>query len=145
MQGIERIGVSLEKDLLTSFDEMVKNKGYQNRSEAIRDLIRKQLSVEKLDEPDASAVAAVCLVYDHHSTNLMEKLTKMQHSHLLETICTTHIHLDSHDCMEIIILKGKVTQINEVAENILSQKGVKLGNINLVAMKKKSHSHHISK
>ncbi len=133
MQQIERIGVSLEKGLLSKFDKLIAKKGYQSRSEAIRDLLRQQLSGERLADPKARAVAAVFVVYDHHSTKLMEKLTGLQHSHLLQTISSIHIHLDEHDCLEVIILRGKVAEINKMAENILSQKGVKLGKINFVA------------
>ena len=133
MERIERIGVSLEKGLLSDFDRLVSGRGYQNRSEAIRDLIRQELSKEQLGNPKARAVAAVCVVYDHHATKLMEKLTGLQHSHLLQTICTTHIHLDEHNCMEIIVLRGRVGEINKTAENILSQKGVKLGKVNVMA------------
>ena len=134
MKRIERIGVSLEKKLLADFDKLLTTQGYQSRSEAIRDLIRKQLSAQQLSDPKADAVAAVCLVYDHHATALMGKLTKLQHSHLLQTISSMHIHLDSHNCMEIIVLKGPVGQINKTAENIISQKGVKLGKVNYVTV-----------
>ena len=133
MQQIERIGVSLEEELLSRFDKLIAKKGYQSRSEAIRDLVRQQLSGEHLADPKAKAVAAVFVVYDHHSTKLMEKLTHLQHSHLLQTISSMHIHLDEHDCLEVIVLRGKVAEINKMAENMLSQKGVKLGKINLVA------------
>ncbi len=133
MQRIERIGVSLEKELLLRFDKLIAKKGYQSRSEAVRDLLRQQLSDERLADPKTRAVAAVFVVYDHHSTKLMEKLTGLQHSHLLQTISSIHIHLDEHDCLEVIILRGKVAEINKMAENILSQKGVKLGKINLIA------------
>ena len=133
MQRIERIGVSLEEELLSRFDKLIAKKGYQSRSEAIRDLVRQQLSGERLADPKAKAVAAVFVVYDHHSTKLMEKLTSLQHSHLLQTISSMHIHLDEHDCLEVIVLRGKVAEINKMAENILSQKGVKLGKINFVA------------
>ena len=134
MKQLERIGVSLDKKLLSRFDNFIAGRGYQSRSEAIRDLIRQQLSDERLSNPKARAVGAVCLVYDHHSTKLMQKLTGLQHSHLLQTICSMHIHLDAHDCMEVIVLRGRVGEINKMAENILSQKGVKLGRINLVAI-----------
>jgi len=133
MQRIERIGVSLEEELLSRFDKLIAKKGYQSRSEAIRDLVRQQLSGEHLADPKAKAVAAVFVVYDHHSTKLMEKLTSLQHSHLLQTISSMHIHLDKHDCLEVIVLRGKVAEINKMAENMLSQKGVKLGKINFVA------------
>lgn len=133
MEQVERIGVSLEKDLLSVFDKLIAKKGYQNRSEAIRDLIRRQISEDRLSHPKTKVVAAVFVVYDHHLTNLMQKLTKLQHSHLLQTISSMHIHLDEHDCLEVIVLRGRVEEINKVAENILSLKGVKLGRVNLVA------------
>lgn len=141
MKGVERVGVSLDKKLLSMFDKLIIEQGYQSRSEAIRDLIRQQLSDERLSNPKTEAVAAVCLVYDHHATKLMEKLTGLQHSHLLQTISSMHIHLDAHDCMEVIVLRGRVGQINKVAQNIISQKGVKLGRINLVATESNKHTH----
>jgi CopG family nickel-responsive transcriptional regulator len=132
MERVERIGVSLDKPLLEKFDKLIGQQGYQSRSEAIRDLVREQLSEEKLEDSSADAVAAVCLVYDHHASNLMKKLTALQHSHLLQVISSLHIHLGEHDCMEIIVLKGRIGQIKKVADSIISQKGVKLGKINLV-------------
>lgn len=133
MKRIERVGVSLDKKLLSMFDKLIAKRGYQSRSEAIRDLIRQQISSERLKNPKARAVAAVCLVYDHHSTKLMDRLIDLQHSHLLQTISSLHIHLDEHDCLEVIVLRGRVGEINKMAENIVSLKGVKLGRINLVA------------
>jgi CopG family nickel-responsive transcriptional regulator len=133
MEQVERIGVSLEKKLLSGFDKLIAKQGYPSRSEAIRDLIRERLSSERLSDPQAKAVAAVFVIYDHHSTKLMQELVGMQHSLLLQTICSMHIHLDAHDCMEIIVLKGQVGEINKTGENILSLKGVKLGKVNLIA------------
>jgi len=132
MSQLERIGISLKKDLLASFDRIIKKHGYDNRSQAIADLIRKCISERKLQNPRAQAVAAVCMVYDHHATKLMEKMTHLQHTHLLQTVCSTHVHLNEHDCMEVVVLKGHVSRINKLAENILSIKGVKLGKINFV-------------
>jgi len=134
MEQVERIGVSLDKKLLSLFDKLIAKQGYQSRSEAIRDMIRQQLSGERLRNPKARAVAAVCLVYDHHSTKLMEKLTDLQHSHLLQTISSIHVHLDEHNCLEVIVLRGRVGEMNKMAENIVSLKGVKLGRINFVTM-----------
>ena len=133
MADIERIGVSLDSDLLADFDKLIAQQGYQSRSEAIRDLVRQQLSQERLSDPETHAVAAVCLVYDHHATKLTEKLVALQHSHLLQAISSMHVHLDKHDCLEIIVLRGQVGEINRVGEQILSMKGVKLGRVNLVA------------
>ncbi len=133
MEQVDRIGVSLEKKLLSGFDKLITKQGYPSRSEAIRDLIRQCLSGERLSDPSSKAVAAVFVIYDHHSTKLMQELVGMQHSHLLQTICSVHIHLDAHDCMEIIVLKGQVGEINKTGENILSLKGVKLGKVNIIA------------
>ena len=132
MKRIERVGVSLDKRLLSAFDKLIAKQGYGSRSEAVRDLIRRQISSERLSNPKAKAVAAVFLVYNHHSTKLMDKLTHLQHSHILQTISSMHIHLDEHDCLEVIVLRGQVGEINKMAENIVSLKGVKLGRINLV-------------
>jgi len=133
MEYVERIGVSLEPALLAEFDKVIASKGYKNRSEAIRDLIRSELSREKLADPKSKAVAAVCLVYNHHQTELMRKMTDLQHSHLLHTICTMHVHLDKHDCMEVIVLKGPVGEIEKMADTLVSLKGVKLGKVNLIS------------
>jgi CopG family nickel-responsive transcriptional regulator len=137
MSQLERIGVSLDKKLLSMFDELIAKHGYQSRSEAIRDLVRRQLSEERLQHAEAKAVAAVFLVYDHHSTKLTDKLIALQHAHRpdsnLQVISSLHVHLDEHDCLEVIVLRGRVGEINEVAETILSMKGVKLGRLNVVA------------
>ena len=137
MADIERIGVSLDKELLSTFDKLIAGQGYKSRSEAIRDLVRRQLSEERLGNPKAKAVAAVFLVYDHHSTKLSESLIELQHAHTLnsslQVISSLHVHLDEHDCLEVIILRGRIGEINKVAENILSMKGVKLGRTNIIA------------
>ena len=133
MSQVERIGVSLDTELLSAFDALIAKRGYPSRSEAIRDLIRQEISDEQLANPKAQAVAAVFLVYTHHSTKLMATLTDLQHSHLLQTISSMHIHLDEHNCLEVIVLRGQVGEINKTAENLISLKGVKLGRINLLA------------
>ncbi|MCK4886374.1 MAG: nickel-responsive transcriptional regulator NikR [Planctomycetes bacterium] len=138
MKSLERIGVSLEKELLSDFDKLIKKQGYQSRSEALRDLIRHQLSEQTIENPKTRAIAAIVLVYDHHAAKVMQKLTALQHNHLLETISSMHVHMDSHDCMEIIVLKGTVGDIKKMGEEIVSIKGVKLGKVNLV----ESHSTH---
>ena len=133
MSNIERVGVSLDKTLLSEFDTLIGKQGYTNRSEAIRDLIRDSLSKEQLTNPSASAVAGVFLVYDHHSTKLSDKLVKLQHSHLLHVITSVHVHLDHDNCLEVIILKGKVREIEKLANNIAALKGVKLSRMNLMS------------
>lgn len=132
MSHLERIGVSLDKSLLETFDELIHQQGYQNRSEAIRDLIRNRLSAEELGNPDASAVAGVFLVYNHHATGLSDKLNAIQHSHLYQVISSIHVHLDHHNCLEIIILKGKIRDISRLSGEMTSLKGVKLGKVNVM-------------
>ncbi len=132
MSQIERVGVSLDKELLLMFDELIGTQGYSNRSEAIRDLIRERLSQKQLAKPTAKAVAGIFLVYDHHSTSLSEKLIDLQHDHLLHVIASTHVHLDHDNCLEVIILKGKVKEIQELADQMAALKGVKLSRVNLM-------------
>jgi len=132
MSELERIGVSLDKNLLAQFDRLARKKGYQSRSEAIRDLLRQQISCERVTDPNAQAVAAVFLVYDHHATRVPEKLIDLQHSHIIHAISSLHVHLDKHDCLEVVVLRGRVSEIDKVADNLVSMKGVKLGRVNIV-------------
>jgi CopG family transcriptional regulator, nickel-responsive regulator len=132
MKGLERVGIAIESSLLASFDKLIEKQGYVNRSEAVRDLIRERLAEEKLKKPSGKAVAGIFLVYDHHATNLSRKLLELQHSHLLQTISATHIHLDHHNCLEVIILKGSVGELQKIADSLTSLKGVKLSRLNLM-------------
>lgn len=137
MAELERIGVSFDGDLLSMFDRLIARQGYQSRSEAIRDLVRRQLSEERLRQPQAKAVAAVFLVYDHHATKLTKSLIDLQHTHTagtsLHVISSLHVHLDEHDCLEVIVLRGCIGEIQKMADSIVSMKGVKLGRVNVVA------------
>ena len=132
MSKIERIGVSLEKELLLAFDKLITADGYTTRSKAICDLIRERLSRKQLSDSSASAVAGVFLIYDHHETKLSQRLVDLQHNYLLHVIASTHVHLSHDDCLEVIILKGKVKEIEKLGNNIASLKGVKLSKINLM-------------
>ncbi len=132
MDKVERIGVSLEADLLAAYDGLIAKQGYENRSEALRDLIRRELSQSRSEDPQAEAVGVVIFVFDHHVTKLTERLLHLQHAHLLATIASLHIHLDHHHCLEIITLRGKVSKINEVGGQMVSLKGVKLGRVNVI-------------
>ena len=134
MSDLERVGVSLDKELLGQFDELISGQGYTNRSEAIRDLIRERLSREQLAKPTADAVAGIFLVYDHHSTTLTNTLLHLQHDHVLDIVASTHIHLDHRNCLEIIIVKGKVRKIQSLADKMGSLKGVKLSKTNMISI-----------
>jgi len=132
MSKIERIGVSVADNLLRQFDRLIEQKGYANRSEAIRDLIRESLAQEQLKNSASEAVAGIFLVYDHHTTGLNRKLNEMQHSQFFHVIASTHIHLDHHNCLEVIILKGKTGQIKKLADSLACVKGVRNSRVNLM-------------
>jgi CopG family transcriptional regulator, nickel-responsive regulator len=131
---IERIGVSLEAGLLEDFDALITRKGFASRSDAIREMIRQSLSEEQIESPSSVAVAAIFLVYDHHTSGLTKKLNAMQHSQFYHVLASTHIHLDHHNCLETIILKGKSSQIKQLADQLSTVRGVKLGRVNLVGL-----------
>lgn len=134
MTELERVGISLDRKLLRAFDKLIAQRGYQNRSEAIRDLVRRQISEKQLENPKAEAVAAVFLVYDHHAAQLSRRLAQLQHRHFLKTISSMHIHINPHDCLEVIVLRGRVGEIAKMADRIISFKGVELGKVNLVSV-----------
>ncbi|AQQ09658.1 Putative nickel-responsive regulator [Sedimentisphaera cyanobacteriorum] len=124
--NIERIGVSIEDPLLERFDKFIKKSGVKNRSEAVRDLIRQKLAEEKLSRGDEDAVGCITLIYDHHKSSLAQKLTDLQHQHIMEVIASTHVHLSHLSCMEVIITKGKAENIKLLSEQLAALKGVKL-------------------
>jgi len=129
MEKITRFGVSIEPDLLKKFDRTIKKEGYTNRSEAIRDIIRKDLIIEKNKNPHADAIGTLTMIYDHHTGNLTNKLLDLQHDHTKEILSTTHIHIDHNNCLEVLVLKGKTGNIQKLADNIKSLKGIKHGEL----------------
>jgi CopG family nickel-responsive transcriptional regulator len=124
---LTRFGVSLENDLLDRFDALIGEKGYKNRSEAIRDLIRDALVKREWLEADVETIGAVIIVYNHHQYDLSQKLAFSQHQHVEHIVSSLHVHLDEHNCLEVILLKGKAKEIKHVADKIVSTKGVKFG------------------
>jgi CopG family nickel-responsive transcriptional regulator len=129
MGKVVRFGVSVEGDLLKKFDRLIENVGYSNRSEAIRDLIRERLVRKEWKDKDKETVGVLGLVYNHEKRELTEKLTRIQHEYLQATISSTHIHLDHHNCLEVIILRGKSGFIRKIADELLSTKSVKHGEL----------------
>jgi CopG family nickel-responsive transcriptional regulator len=128
MSELARTGVSLEEDLLNEFDRLITKRGYKNRSEAIRDLIREALLSETVDS-NKPVVGTLTLVYDHHVPNLSEKLTETQHSVGAMVLAATHVHLDHHYCLEVIIMKGKSKELQGIADRMLALRGVELGKL----------------
>ncbi|MEE9440896.1 MAG: nickel-responsive transcriptional regulator NikR [Candidatus Thermoplasmatota archaeon] len=129
MEKITRFGVSIEPDLLKKFDKVIKKKGYTNRSEAIRDIIRENLIAETTEDPNSEAIGTLTMIYDHHAGNLTNKLLDLQHYHHKEILTTTHIHVDHDNCLEVLVLKGKTRNIQKLADNIKSLKGIKHGEL----------------
>ncbi len=129
---LERIGVSLEDDLLARFDRLIAEKGYENRSEAIRDLIRDAL-VQRAWSAEAGGrderVAVVTLVYDHDSSSLAQKLAHIQHENHRAVVSALHVHMDEHNCLEVLVLRGQSGEVISMGEGLVSTKGVKYGKI----------------
>jgi CopG family nickel-responsive transcriptional regulator len=134
MERIIRFGVSIEPGLLKKFDRVIKKKGYTNRSEAIRDLIRKNLVTEKTKDPQSEAIGTLTMIYDHHAGDLTNKLLDLQHDHTDEILSTAHIHIDHRNCLEVLVLKGKTGRIQKLADNIRSLKGIKHGELVLTGV-----------
>src|SRR5229473_3505931 len=131
MSELSRIGVAIDSNLLKKFDSLIASRGYTNRSEAFRDLIRDELVQETWERPDSQVVGTVTLVYDHHVRLLNEKLTGMQHSHFHEILSTLHVHLDHDNCLEVLVVKGKAKSVQKIADGLISTKGVKHGHLTL--------------
>jgi len=128
MSKLSRTGVSLEDDLLNEFDRLIAKRGYANRSEAFRDLIRETLLSETV-ESNKPVVGTLTLVYDHHVPNLARRLTEVQHRAGTMVLAATHVHLDHHYCLEVIIMKGRGKEIQAVADGLRALRGVELGKL----------------
>jgi len=128
---LSRVGISLEDDLLEQFDELIKDKGYSNRSEAIRDLIRDAIVNHEWERPkdDKPKIAVATLVYDHDEHELGHKLTHEQHDNHEIVISSMHVHMDLRNCLEVLILKGPEADVLRMGNNLISTKGVKLGRL----------------
>jgi len=129
MTRISRFGVSLEEDLLRSFDRSIVELGYANRSEAIRDLIRDHLIQKKVSKGNEEIIGVVSLVYDHRTHRLGDLLADMQHKAKVVINASLHIHLDEHNCLEVIVIRGETEKVHEVAGKLIATKGVQNGKL----------------
>jgi len=129
MADLTRFGISIDDRLLKSFDELIARKGYGNRSEAIRDLIRASLVEDQWEREDEETVGTVTLVFDHHTRDLSDKLTEQQHIHHDAIISALHVHLDAHHCLEVVVVKGKSREVRRLADELIGTKGVKHGKL----------------
>jgi len=129
MAKLVRFGVAMEDSLLKEFDRYIRRKGYKNRSEAIRDLARNAIVQEAWEQEKGEVIAAVALVYDHEKRGLADRLTDLQHHAVPLITSTLHVHLDERHCLEVIVLRGKASQVRKLANHILAIKGVLHGGI----------------
>ena len=131
MSALSRIGVAIDSALLEKFDKLIGGRGYTNRSEAFRDLMRDELVRKASEAPDQVVMGTVTLVYDHHVRMLNDKLTDMQHDAHHNILSTMHVHLDHDNCLEVLVVKGKSKEIRRIADSLISVKGVKFGNLTI--------------
>ena len=148
MGVLSRIGVALDSDLLKQFDQWMGRRGYTNRSEAFRDLIRDRLVGERTAAPNAVVVGTITLIYDHHASGISEKLTELQHASHELVVSTSHAHLDYESCLEVLIVHGKSAQVEQFADRLIGLKGVQHGRLvmtvpaqALAAPAEKAHKH----
>ncbi len=132
MSDLSRFGVSADDALLQGFDALITSQGYANRSEALRDLMREALVKSKLEtltvETD-EVLGSLTLVYDHHAKDLADKMADLQHNHFDLVVSVLHVHVNHDDCLEVIVLRGKLRQVRTLSDGLLSLKGVKHGEL----------------
>lgn len=129
---IKRFSISLDENLLVDFDTFIRQRKYSNRSEAIRDLIRKAF-VKNEWVADKEVVGVIILVYDHHQNQLQDRITELQHDFHHQITSSTHVHLDHNNCLEVIIVRGKAKKVQELAERLTALRGVKDGHLSMTS------------
>ncbi len=133
MKELRRIGVAINDDLLGKFDKLIAGRGYTNRSEAFRDLIRNEMVQEAWKSSDSEVFGTVTLVYDHHTRLIMDKLTELQHQYHSAVLSSLHVHLDHDNCLEVILVRGKVSLVQKLSNALIAAKGVKHGRLTVTA------------
>jgi len=124
-----RFSVSLPNDLLSKLDERIVDKGYASRSEFVRDLIREQIIQQEGESASEDVIGILTISYDHHQRELVGKIVDAQHSHYVNTVCATHVHLDHDNCIEVVIIKGKPDEIERLSTKIGGLRGVKFAKL----------------
>jgi CopG family nickel-responsive transcriptional regulator len=131
MSGLTRFGVSIDGTLIKKFDALIRRKGYTTRSEAIRDMIRDGLVEREWETENRETVGTITIVYNHHTRELEHALTDMQHKSFHQIVSTLHVHLDAHNCLEVLIVKGKSQEIKKIADRLIGTRGVKHGKLTM--------------
>jgi len=131
MSEIARFGVSIDCQLIKKFDALIGRKGYATRSEAIRDMIRDSLVEQQWESGSRETVGTITLVYNHHTRELDHSLTDMQHRSYGHIISALHVHLDAHNCLEVLVVRGKSRDIKKIADRLIGTRGVKHGKLTM--------------
>ena len=138
---MQRFTISLDEHLAEDFDQLIAERGYANRSEAVRDLLRAELERSRQSMPQGlQCVACLSYVYNHHERELGERLTTMHHAHHDLTLATMHAHLDHEHCLETVLLRGPAAQVRSLADAVRAERGVHHGQLNLISVE--AHHHH---
>ena len=132
-----RFGVSIDGSLMKDFDALISRKGYATRSEAIRDMIRDTLVEQEWEAGKQETVGTITIVYNHHTRELEHALTDMQHKSFHQIISALHVHLDAHNCLEVLVVKGKSFEIKRIADRLIGTRGVKHGKLTMTTTGKK--------
>ncbi|MGV8084559.1 MAG: nickel-responsive transcriptional regulator NikR [Coriobacteriia bacterium] len=130
MGKLVRFGVAMDESLLNQFDELVARRGDgRNRSEAVRDLVRDALVDAEWEDSEEEIVGTITMVFDHHASDLSDKLDSLQHAHYRQIVSSMHVHLDPHNCLEVIVVRGRASDVRSIADSLLGTKGVKHGKL----------------
>jgi len=140
---MERFTISLDEKLASEFDRLIRERGYLNRSEAVRDMLRGKLETLRVQEKLAPyCVASLSYVYNHHERDLAERLTGLQHDHHDLVVASTHVHLDHENCLETVMLRGRTEVVRRFADALIAERGVRHGQVNLVPVEAEAgHGH----
>ena len=133
MGKLARTALSLEGDLLRKFDRWMTGHGYTNRSQAVRDLIRAALVEQEWSNPASRVVASLSIIYDHAAHDLAQAMTDIQHSDYRAVLCSQHVHLDRHRCLEVILMRGKASDLRGLADAIVATRGVRAGKLTVLS------------
>lgn len=139
---MERLTISLDNQLSEQFDEFIKARGYTNRSEAMRDLIREQLETGRLEKgAEGHCVASLSYIYNHHESDLASRITSVQHSHHDLTLSSMHVHMDHDNCLEVVILRGSTRSVEQFANLVMATRGVRHGKLHMVPVEITQEQH----
>ena len=140
---MQRVTISLDDDVAQAFYRLIEERGYSNRSEAVRDLVRNELARREVSDDAGSCVAVVSYAFDHHERQLSKRMAEHQHAHTHLVISTMHVHIDEKRCAEAVVMRGRLSEVKPLAEALTAETGVEHGAVNYIPLSKTSeHDHH---